>query len=283
MSARILPVPAVLLLLMLSLGCRAGGYIEEKGIVFDNPDGVSLVMDMKTLDDGRKNKPCCIAIHGGGWTEGSVEASDWLGAPLVDMGYTVFGISYRFAPKYPFPAQIEDCKSAVRFVRANARKYNIDPDRIVAYGSSAGGHLASLLGVLPEGVFEGKGPNKGYSSRVNLVINSLGPEDMEFFTRVPGSALTGAFGYLFGQQDRAEWIKKSSPAAYVSSTFAPHLLLFGGRDDLVYAAQGELFYNRLRRAGVYAEIHISPGSGHGLPHEFKMRYIPQFLKRFFGE
>ena len=193
-------LPVAAFLVMLPLICRAEPtYIEEKNIVFDRQDGTELIMDMKTLDDGRKNKPCCIAIHGGGWSEGSVAASDWLGASLVDLGYTVFGITYRLAPAHPFPAQIEDCKSAVRFVRANAKRFGIDPKRVAVYGSSAGGHLASLLGVLPRGVFEGNGPNKEYSSRADLVINSLGPEDLEFFLKVPKSALPGVFGILFGE------------------------------------------------------------------------------------
>ncbi|MBP5274027.1 MAG: alpha/beta hydrolase [Abditibacteriota bacterium] len=279
-------LPVAAFLVMLPLICRAEPtYIEEKNIVFDRQDGTELIMDMKTLDDGRKNKPCCIAIHGGGWSEGSVAASDWLGASLVDLGYTVFGITYRLAPAHPFPAQIEDCKSAVRFVRANAKRFGIDPKRVAVYGSSAGGHLASLLGVLPRGVFEGNGPNKEYSSRADLVINSLGPEDLEFFLKVPKSALPGVFGILFGEtgKDTALLAAKASPISYVTKDSAPHLLLYGGRDDLVYAAQGELFYDRLRQAGAYGEIHISPESGHGLPDEFKMRFIPGFLKRFFGE
>ena len=271
-------------LMSLAVGAEPG-YTEEKGIVYDVRDGVTLVMDMKTRDDGKKRKPCCVAIHGGGWSEGTVEASDWLGAPLADMGYTVFGITYRLAPDHRFPAQIEDCKCAVRFIRANAKKYNIDPRRIVAYGSSAGGHLASLLGVLPEGVYEGKGPYQKYSSRADLVINSLGPEDMGFFARVPGSALTGVYGYLFdlSGKDLSYWTAKASPSSYVSRRSAPHLLLYGGRDDLVYPAQGELFYNKLRQAGVYAEMHVSPESGHGPPPEFRMQYIWPFLSKFFGE
>ncbi|MBP5274028.1 MAG: alpha/beta hydrolase [Abditibacteriota bacterium] len=261
-------------------------YIEEKGIVFDRQDGVELKMDMKTLDDGRKNKPCCVAIHGGGWAGGNIEDSNWLGAPLLDMGYTVFGIEYRLAPKHPFPAQIEDCKSAVRYIRANAKRFGIDPHKIVSYGGSAGGHLASLLGVLPDGVFEGNGPNKKYSSRADLVISNVGPEDMEFFLPLTGRVALRDDGFHWLFDGAAEgwdyWLPKSSPINYVNKDSAPHLLLYGGSDDLVFAAQGELFHNKMKACGAYSEIHICPGSWHILPGDFLYTYLPGFLDRFFG-
>ncbi|MBR4749558.1 MAG: alpha/beta hydrolase [Abditibacteriota bacterium] len=280
----------LVLVMVLAAGiCQAQDkkYIEEKGIVFDRQDDVDLIMDMKTLDDGRKNKPCCVAIHGGGWAGGGIEDSNWLGAPLLDMGYTVFGITYRLAPKHPFPAQIEDCKSAVRHIRANAKKYNIDPRRIVSYGGSAGGHLASLLGVLPDGVFEGKGPNQKYSSRVNLVISNVGPEDMEFFLPLTGRVALrdDGFHWLFdGTKEGWDyWVPRSSPINYVTRDSAPHLLLYGGSDDLVYAAQGELFHNKMKAAGAKSEIYICPGSWHILPGDFLMAHIPAFLERHFGK
>ena len=258
-------------------------YIEENNIVYNTVGDIKLLMDMKTLDDGKKNKPAVIAIHGGGWWEGSKTDGMWMGNPLVEKGYTVFAINYRLAPVAPFPAQIEDCKSAVRFVRANAKKYNIDPNKIIAYGGSAGGHLASLLGVLPKGKFEGTGNNLKTSSAVQAVISNVGPEDLSLYTETDDkyAIRENNFKQLFGSNPEGMdyWIKAASPITYVTEKSVPHLLLYGSTDDLVPASHGAVMEKKLKDNKVYCEYYVEEGAWHILSTEYIIPKIDNFLEK----
>src|SRR5205085_2993291 len=121
-------------------------------------------------DEGRF--PCVLCIHGGGFRAGSRDGYNAQIVRLAEKGYVAVTVSYRLAPKYPFPAAVHDTKAAVRWLRANAKKYNIDPERIGVTGGSAGGHLALFLGVTSDvKEFEGDGGNPTQSSKVACVVN----------------------------------------------------------------------------------------------------------------
>lgn len=256
-------------------------YIEEKDIIYDAPDGIEMKLDMKTLDDGKNNKPAVIAIHGGGWEEGSKTDGMWMGDPVVNMGYTVFAINYRLTPVAPFPAQIEDCKSSVRFVRANAKRFNINPDKIGTYGHSAGGHLASILGTLPQGVFEGKG-NPGVSSEVQAAISYAGVEYFYVPDKIePNDFYDRMFGK--GNKNVKLWLRLISPLNYVSKDSAPHLLLFGSTDDLVSPENGVVMNDALKKAGVYSEYCLEEGGWHILSAEFVNPRVQAFLEKTLGK
>jgi len=164
--------------------------VFEKNIEYSNPDGQHLQLNMARPKNAKGPLPCVVCIHGGGFRAGKRDGYDGLIQNLARDGFAAVTVSYRLAPKYQFPAAVHDTKAAVRWVRANAAKYGIDPDRIGVTGGSAGGHLAQFLGVTP-GVaeFEGDGGNPNVSSHVKCVVNVYGPSD---FTKSYGKSVDAA-------------------------------------------------------------------------------------------
>lgn len=208
--------------------------------------------------------PAILYVHGGGWTKGDKRAG--AGAEdipeLVSRGYLVAAVNYRLAPQYKFPAQIEDLKCAVRFLRANAAAYGIDPDHIGAWGGSAGGHLVALLGVTDATAgFEGSGGYASQSSRVQAVVDMFGPTDL---TAVFQGAAPPLMEQVFGITDKnSDIIKRASPVTWVSSDDPPFLILHGEKDALVPLSQSEKFYDRLVATGVPATLTMVENAGHG--------------------
>ena len=278
----------LLLTFVISMGVFADEkkYIELKDIVYNKAGDIELKMDMRTLDDGKKNKPVVIAIYGGGWEAGSKVNGMGIAGDIVDWGYTVFAPDYRLTGVASFPAQIEDCKAAVRYIRANAKKYNINPKKIASYGHSAGGHLASLLGVLPQGKFEGKGYNLKTSSAVQAAISYVGPEDFSYYytLKEPNPVRDNNFKQLFARNPEGMdyWIKAASPITYASKKSAPHLVMYGSIDDLVPCGQGAPFQKKMLDNKAYCEFYIEEGAWHILTPEFINPKMKAFLKKFLG-
>lgn len=143
----------------------------ERGVEYSKAGGESLQLNLARPKAGAGPFPAVVCIHGGGFRAGKRESYDALTAKLAQRGYIAATVSYRLAPKHQFPAAVHDVKAAVRWVRANAAKLRIDPDRIGVTGGSAGGHLAQFLGVTGDvKEFEGDGSNPGVSSRVKCVV-----------------------------------------------------------------------------------------------------------------
>ncbi|HXI50161.1 MAG TPA: alpha/beta hydrolase, partial [Candidatus Saccharimonadales bacterium] len=158
----------------------------ERGLEYSNPDQQHLQLNLARPKTGHGPFPAVVCIHGGGFRAGTREGYDQLCVTLAQNGYVAATITYRLSPAYRFPAAVHDSKAAVRWLRANAAKYQIDPKRIGATGGSAGGHLALFLGVT-EGVkaFEGEG-NLDYPSGVSCVVSFSGPSD---FTQSYGKSV----------------------------------------------------------------------------------------------
>lgn len=206
-----------------------------------------------------KPRPGIVVIHGGGWIEGdkSSFASRKYGVPgnIVDfasLGFVAVTINYRLAGEAPFPAALEDCKCAVRWLRAHAREYHLDPDHIGAYGNSAGGHLAMLLGMVgKEAGFEGDGPYQQESSAVQAVVSDSGPIDLvrqiehkrlaRVVTEFMGGPPTGTRQTLY---------RKASPSALIRPDLPPLLLIYGVADDQVPVESADEFVLALGRAGL---------------------------------
>ncbi|MFA0784831.1 alpha/beta hydrolase fold domain-containing protein, partial [Fervidibacter sacchari] len=128
-------------------------------------------------DDGKGLRPAVIVIHGGAWRGGDKKDMRILAEPLAQRGYVVAAINYRLAPKWSYPAQLDDCQRAVRWLRKNAKEFRVDPKRFGAAGASAGGHLALLLGTRE--VRDDSDPElKGISSKVQCVLSICGPTDL---------------------------------------------------------------------------------------------------------
>ncbi len=226
-------------------------------------DGVALKMDIYRPQGRTVPTPALLYVHGGAWTRGDKRsgAAEPEISELVARGYLVAAVNYRLAPRYKFPAMIEDVKCAVRFLRANAQRYNINPDKIGAWGSSAGGHLVALLGLSDASAGWDVGPYSEYPSRVQAVVDMFGPTDLTVL--FAGANLTH-MEQVFGTSDRSsEILKRASPINWVSADDPPFLILHGDRDSLVPLSQSQMLYEKLQAANVPVTLVVVENAGHG--------------------
>jgi len=204
-----------------------------------------LVVDLYRPECGDGPLPLVIYIHGGGWRQGTQYRPPFK-PRLFDEGIAVAAISYRFSHEAAFPACLEDCKLMVRWLRAHAEQFGLDPARFAAWGISAGGHLASLLGTTndnPE--FEGEGGWRDFSSSVGAVCTCCGPTDL-WRTATdphPGEGMIGLCSDLIGGPLRESEAKAraASPLYHVGPHTVPHLFIHGEADPIVPMAQAAAF------------------------------------------
>jgi len=213
--------------------------------------------------------PAVIFIHGGGWDTGSYKGGSTK-PYLAQHGYVAVSIEYRLSKVAPWPAQIEDCKMAVRWLRSNAAKYGVDPNHIGAWGGSAGGHLAACLGTMgDQPQFEGNGGYPGVSSNVQAVVDGSGPVDFTTGSEgLKGSTptqdsymLIKLFGGSFA--DKSDIYKQGSPIAYVKAGDPPFLVTHGDQDHSVPIAQAQKMVAALKAANVPVEFIIVHNADHG--------------------
>ncbi len=238
------------------------------------------------LPKDAKNAPLVVMIHGGAFRVGSKEGENPV--PMLTEGYAVAAINYRLSQHALWPAQIEDCKAAVRWLRANAAKYGIDANRIASYGQSAGGHLASMLGVMSDVRQFDVGENLKYSSKVIAVADFFGPTDflqmdahrlpngmVHDTADSPESQLVG--GAIQANKDK---VARANPITYISKSDPPFLIVHGDQDPLVPHHQSELLEAALKKAGVPVSFYTVPGGGHG---GFKDPRVPEMLRDFLAK
>lgn len=215
--------------------------------------------------------PLLIWVHGGGWQNGSKDGCPPLRAGYLDRGYAVASINYRLSGHAVFPAQIEDCKAAIRWLRAHAADYGLDPKRFGVWGSSAGGHLVALIGTSGDVKEFDVGGNLDQSSRVQAVCDYYGPTDFTVFVTTPGyeshaseaspeAKLIG--GAVMQNKDKAARV---NPITYVSRDDPPFLIVHGDKDPTVPINQSELLFKSLKETGVSSHFHTIHGAGHGGP------------------
>ena len=279
---------AIFLLGILSFHGHAAEIVLEKGIEFSKSGGETLQLNLAKPKVANGALPCVICIHGGGFRAGKRDSYDGLIQKLASEGFVAVTISYRLAPKHPFPAAIHDSKAAVRWVRANAAKYGINPEKIGVTGGSAGGHLAQFLGVtgdVPE--FEGDGGSQGFSSKVQCVVNVYGPSD---FTKSYGKSVDAAEVlplFLGGDLKTALPAHiRSSPLNWVTPNAAPTLCIHGTEDKYVAHEQAVWIVERLKSCGVEANLLTLPGAGHGFKGEDAEKAdqaLISFFKRQLGD
>jgi acetyl esterase/lipase len=237
----------------------------ETGIEYANPDGTHLQLNLARPKTGDGPFPAVLCIHGGGFRAGKREAHDALCLKLAERGYVAATITYRLAPQHKFPAAVHDTKAAVRWLRANAKVYKINPEKIGVTGNSAGGHLAQFLAVtanVPQ--FEGTGGNADQLSRVTCVVNVYGPSD---FTQSYGKSVDAheVLPLWFGgnlEAARALHIQ-GSPLYWVTPNAAPTLCIHGTEDKYVAHEQAVWLVDKLKAATVEAELLTLTGAGHG--------------------
>jgi len=227
--------------------------------------------------------PLIVYVHGGAFKAGSKE----MGVPvdLLSEGYAVASINYRLSRHAKFPAQIEDCKAAVRWLRCHADKYGIDPNHFASFGYSAGGYLAVMLGVTGDIKDFDVGENLDQSSAVQTVVDFFGPTDFLQMDahRLPGGMVHDAEdspeSELFGGpiQQNKEKVSKANPINYVSPADPPFLIFHGDADPLVPHHQSVLLEEALKKAGVPVLFYTVKGAGHG---DFKDPNVPQLTRSF---
>ena len=235
--------------------------------------------------------PLLVYIHGGGWRAGSKDGVPSLG--FVALGYSVASVEYRFSQDAIFPAQIEDCKAAIRWLRTHAAEYGYDPKRIAAFGDSAGGHLTALLAATGNVRDFDKGENLDQSSAIQCGIDWYGPADFPGFIPPSGDPMVQREGsdsvlvQLFGGPlaEKMELARRASPVTWVTKETAPLFIEQGTKDPLVPAAQSTGLADKLKAAGVDATLEIIEGAGHGGP-EFttpdRVHRMVEFLNRHLG-
>ena len=243
----------------------------QRGLVYKRIDGRALTLDLYYPREASGPSPVILWIHAAGWSRGGKQHIPILS--FVSDGYALTSIELRPSGEAPFPAQIEDCKAAVRWLRGNAAKYNLDPDRIGAAGHSGGGHLSALLGT-SGGVqeLEGNGDNMSYSSRVQAVCDVSGPSDLlrlyhdasDPSTRTRRKDISNIDALLGGpaEQNKTKAIA-ASPITYVSKDDPPFLIIHGENDHSVPVSQGELLAAALKAAGVETTLEVTP-RGHSV-------------------
>ncbi len=225
-----------------------------------------------------------VFVHGGGWRSGDKAGGVWSAYPIhfAQKGYVCISINYRLSQVAPFPACVEDCKCAVRWLRANAKKYHIDPNKIGAYGNSAGAHLVSMLGLVQKkDELEGDGPYRNQSSSVQAVCPAATPSD---FTVWAKQQLGGKDRLLEGAKEsldaRAE---KASPVSYARKDAPPFLIIHGTADRTVPVDQGKRLAEALTKAGAkHVTLKIYEAAGHGVFRQKEKETLPM-LEKFFDK
>jgi acetyl esterase/lipase len=252
-------------------GALEDKYTLRRDVEYGKAGDRALLLDlMLPKAESDKPRPTIVWIHGGGWRNGDKNSGAGRLAPLlVDGRYVGVSIGYRLSGEATWPAQIHDCKAAIRWLRANATQYNIDPNRIGVWGSSAGGHLVSLLGTSGDvKELEGSNGSAGYSSRVNCVADYCGPSDFLAFglqaprMQEPNGAVYRLFGGPLASHEASA--RAASPVTHVSADDPPFLVVHGTQDNTVPIKQAELFEVALKKSGVDVTYIRMEGGGHGI-------------------
>ncbi|MDG1513694.1 MAG: alpha/beta hydrolase [Mariniblastus sp.] len=236
-------------------------YETKRNVVYKRTDDGELKCDI-FIPSGAGPFPAIVAVHGGAWRSGTKFTMLRHAWRMVSAGYVVVAIDYRHAPKHKFPAQIHDCKHAVRWMRANADIYKIDAKRLGAFGYSAGGHLVALLGTTnPQDGLEGEvDPSLvGFSSRVQCV--AAGGAPCEFSWVSPSS---NVLAYWLGNSkaDAPEVYELASPTSYITTDDPPFFLFHGNFDWIVPWESSLKLHQKLLDANLDSQHEIAKGNGH---------------------
>jgi acetyl esterase/lipase len=256
----------------------------KKPFVDKIPPDVTIVPDLEYVPGGGESQsldlylpksdaakiPLVVFVHGGGWNSGTDKVWHPSFHDLLANGFAVATINYRMLPQFPWPAQINDTKAAVRWLRAHAADYHLDADHIGIWGHSAGGHLAAMMGTTNGNpTLEGNDGVKGVSSDVQAACDWSGPTDLVATYTDPAEATSILYKLdvaLVGGPSASvqDLLKQASPITYVSSKSVPFLIMQGATDNVVPLTQSTELNDALQKAGVESQFIICPNEGHGI-------------------
>ena len=241
------------------------GVVVERDLVYARYGARELKLDLYRPESAEGPLPGVVFIHGGGWSGGNRSAFRRQAAHLAARGFIGATIEYRLSGEATYPAAVHDSKAAVRWMRANAARYRINPDRIAAAGGSAGGHLVAMLGTsarLRE--LEGDGGNAKFSSGVQAVAAFNPALDLMSLAGGTENAQNAVQRFLGGPLAKMpEVYAQASPITHAGKGSAPHLFLHGTADALVPHQQSVEMHKKLQAAGVRAELFSAEGAQHG--------------------
>lgn len=268
------------------LGFKAPDDLKhEADVQYGDAGGRPLFLDtLQSHTPPEKPRPALVYVHGGGWRSGDKTVGLYSLIPFAKDGYFCASIDYRLTDEATFPAQIEDAKCAIRYLRANAQRYNIDQNRIGVWGASAGGHLVALLGTSGDvAELEGKSGWADTTSRVQAVCDWYGPTDLTLLKDVPsGGHGTDAVEALLGGTvaEKEDLARMASPVTYVSDDDPPFLIMHGEKDPLVGLRQSKVLHAALQEAGIACDFRVIEHAAHGGP-QFRTQEIQRQVKAFF--
>lgn len=221
-----------------------------RDVVYCSPEGVPQKLDLFFPANTGKSVPAVIYVHGGAWRECDKDSDFFfpLMKSLQMAGFLVAAINYRLAPAYAFPAQIVDVRCAVRYLRTYAEELNIDPEKIGAFGDSAGGHLVSLMGLAGESAGWDTGEFTGVSSALKAVVNLYGISDVSKIFGHDGSEIRMQV-FQVGDDDNDPRLKHASPLTYVEAGKPPFFILHGDKDSVVPYEQSIWLVDSLKSTG----------------------------------
>lgn len=236
----------------------------REGVVFGTGGGRDLRCDIFEPPPGIANGIGVLLVHGGGWSSGDRSQLRGYGILLGRRGYFCLASEYRLTGEALWPAQIEDVKAAIRYMRANAADFGIDPEKVVIEGNSAGGHLSLMAAGTPDlPQFEGTGGNAGVSTKVAAAIAFYPPTGLE-------RRAWGGLPSLFGPDASPDTLKTASPLTYATKGYPPTLLVQGNADDVVPAREATAMYDALHEAGIPVEMHMYANQPHGFDADPKL-------------
>ncbi|MGB9677124.1 MAG: alpha/beta hydrolase fold domain-containing protein [Candidatus Ratteibacteria bacterium] len=258
-----------------------------KDVVYGEIKKRKLLLDIIKTNERKNKLPVIVFIHGGGWISGNKETGILKLLHFAQKGYFCVSLSYRLSSEASFPAQIQDCKCAIRFLRANSGKYNIDPKRIGVWGVSSGGNLVALLGVTGDDFFDNSGGWNGLSSKVNAVCDWYGRTNFLIDIKKSDdekSPYVYISKFLGGPiEENIEKAIKVSPYFYECKNSPPFLIIHGENDDIVPYSQSEMFFKKLKKNKVDVTLIKVKNGGHGSGFgkkvmDFVISFFDCFLK-----
>lgn len=261
---------------------QEGRVSVEEAVEIGRGGEKTLLADIFLPPEQDSNRPAILFVHGGGWIEGDRLQLRGYGILLARLGFVTMCNSYRLSNEAHWPAQIQDVKCAIRYLRSNAKRLGIDPERIGVSGNSAGGHLSLMAAATTyDDSFEGDGGNNEVSSKVKATCAIYPPTTIRQLDLDP---LENAFSMLMGTDASEEDYKRASPINYVSEDFPPSMLVHGSSDTVVPLRESTDFYDKLKEKKIPSSLHVYAEEEHAFDGESdKGRSVADLQALFFNK